>query len=359
LAEKHPEIDRLREVASDAAATGGRLDLAKVKLLWTDWPSDRPLNKGERELLSKALWHAGFIPEPSPSAVGALGPEGAVFVAPRTSSSTLEPSYRFAAVTPIVSIAALVVLADGVLTAAERERAKSRLAQLTSIDAGEATRLGLYLDWVLESGSPKVGKKAFEAVPSELRRPLIRFLAEVAAADGNVAPAEVKEMVRISKALGVPDDEVYTALHSSQSEPHPSAAPIISRDTEVPKNDGHGLDMERVADLINRSHMASQILSSVFVEEEAPPAAPPAPVFDVAPATASEEHSIQRIVEELLTRSEWLSSDFAQMVGRYGKLPSAAYEDLNDAAYDVVGDPLLDGEDPITVDHQVAQELLR
>ncbi len=51
-------------------------------------------------------------------------------------------------------------------------------------------------------------------------------------------------------------------------------------------------------------------------------------------------------------------ADFAARCAEHAVLPDGALDTLNEAAYDAVGDPLAEGDDPIDINHRVAQEML-
>jgi hypothetical protein len=59
----------------------------------------------------------------------------------------------------------------------------------------------------------------------------------------------------------------------------------------------------------------------------------------------------------LAGRGSWARVELEAECAGLGLLPDGAVDTLNEAAYERVGDPLVDGDDPITIDPGVAQEM--
>ena len=299
-------------------------------------------------MLSKALWHAGYLVEPHWSLP--LSPESfrTLRLAPRNGNVRFEISSDYEAAMVLASLAATVMLADGRASEAETSKAHLRLGNLTNLSDSEMFRLKLYLDWLLDVGPPKIKKKLFGSVAMEQRMPLLRLLADVAGADGEVAPSEVKELERIAKGLGVSSDEVYSLLHQTHAG---SVKPAAH------KQSGTALDMDKIALKLASSQAASRLLSTVFTEEELQPAAQP--LSTSGPAEDAEGVDfLHSFIRELKGSAQWSAESFDLMSAKYGKMPAAAYDQLNEAALDATGNPLLEGEDPIYVDFETAEELL-
>ncbi|MFJ2032300.1 tellurite resistance TerB C-terminal domain-containing protein [Streptosporangium sp. NPDC087985] len=60
-----------------------------------------------------------------------------------------------------------------------------------------------------------------------------------------------------------------------------------------------------------------------------------------------------------LTAAEQISrGQFEQLVARWNLLPDGALDRINEAAYELAGEPLLEGDDPIRVDRDLLGEML-
>ncbi len=348
VARDHEEILKLKQLVGNPPEAGASFSTSTLSKIWNEWPDDRFIIKIERELLSKALWHAGYLVEPHWSLP--LSPESfrTIRLAPRNGNVRFEISSDYEAAMVLASLAATVMLADGRASEAETSKAHLRLGNLTNLSDSEMFRLKLYLDWLLDVGPPKIKKKLFGSVAMEQRMPLLRLLADVAGADGEVAPSEVKELERIAKGLGVSSDEVYSLLHQTHAG---SVKPAAH------KQSGTALDMDKIALKLASSQAASRLLSTVFTEEELQPAAQP--LSTSGPAEDAEGVDfLHSFIRELKGSAQWSAESFDLMSAKYGKMPAAAYDQLNEAALDATGNPLLEGEDPIYVDFETAEELL-
>lgn len=348
IASKHEELFKLKQLVEGPADSSTSFSTSTLASVWNEWPDDRSLNKLERELLSKAFWHAGYLVEPHWSLP--LPPDSfrTLRLAPRNDKLRFDISSDYESAMALASLAATVMLADGRATDEEKTKAHLRLGDLTNLSDSELFRLKLHLDWLLDVGPPKITKKMFSSVEVEQRMPLLRFLADVAGADGEVAPSEVKELERIAKGLGLSPDEVYPLLHQTHAGSIKPAAH---------KQSGTALDMDKIALKLASSQAASRLLSTVFIEEELQPAAQP--LSTSGPAEDAEGVDfLHSIIRELKGSAQWSAESFGLMSAKYGKMPAAAYDQLNEAALDATGNPLLEGEDPIYVDFETAEELL-
>jgi hypothetical protein len=213
-------------------------------------------------------------------------------------------------------------------------RAVLLLGAKLRLDAPTLIRVELAARWQVEFGAAKATKTQLRAVPAEARPGLVAALAAVATMQGQPTPAATKELVRMADAMGVPEATVYQLLHSG------------SPTSGIRKETKSGLDMDVVRQRLASSHVAASILATVFTEEEE------APIAVAAPSGTS----LIDLVRAVAARDKWTALEFATLAKSHGKMASAAYDALNDAALDLCGDPLLEGDDPIFVDASVATQ---
>ncbi|RYG46805.1 hypothetical protein EON79_09150 [bacterium] len=309
---------------------GGRVPCSAISAHWVGWP-DKPLSKAAHEALAKAFWYRGYAMEPNSTGSAPVSPDGAVFVTPRFPQEGMAGSDAYRSSLPMANLAVALLDIDGPV--------RERLIAVAGLGGSDAARLNAHIDFVSEFGAPKVTKLAFETIPLVFRFPLLTLLAEEMAARGTVGPKETEALLRAAKGLQIPEEEVYPLLHRSASGPA-SAAPKANKKSGM-------LDMRAVAEKLASSRAAAEILINVFVEEESVPE-PPKPA----------ENGLPDLLREVASRESWSAAEFAELARRYGKMAAGAYDELNEAAYEAVGDPLLEGEDPIRVDPSVAKEML-
>ena len=123
------------------------------------------------------------------------------------------------------------------------------------------------------------------------------------------------------------------------------------------------LDMARVRATLHETAAVSSLLGTIFVEDEesspAIPAAPtPAPgdLVGVVVGTLDTPHS--HFLRELAAQLTWPRADIEALADRVGLLPDGALELVNEAAFELVGDPVWEGDDPIELDEAILQEML-
>jgi hypothetical protein len=103
----------------------------------------------------------------------------------------------------------------------------------------------------------------------------------------------------------------------------------------------------------------STLLASIFTDEGLSASAPAAPCDEVGQGCRGgldQAHS--RLLGELATRSSWSRADFADLAARHGVMPSAALDVINEVAMETAGEPVVEGDDELTVNDDALQELL-
>ena len=100
------------------------------------------------------------------------------------------------------------------------------------------------------------------------------------------------------------------------------------------------------------------VLAGIFSSEEEEALAPPksAPDKEATVAGLDAEHSA--LLRSLAQQPQWPRDEFDAFCVNLGLLPDGAIESLNEAAFERVGEPLLEGDDPVDVNPTVAQEML-
>jgi sirohydrochlorin ferrochelatase len=114
--------------------------------------------------------------------------------------------------------------------------------------------------------------------------------------------------------------------------------------------------MERVQATLAETKAVAALLTAIFEEDES--TAPPVPPAssDVSVNGLDGRHSaFARAVAE---RAEWSRDDLEALAAKHNLLPEGALDTINEAALDRCGEPLCEGDDPVTVTVSVAKELL-
>ena len=175
-------------------------------------------------------------PQPGSQAVLFTLPEGATAV----------PSPRYSAAAALVHLTAIVAAADGTVSAEERQHLSKHLERGLQLDAAECVRLEAHLDY-LSTGAPdeRNDLRRVEALPAEERASVGGFLVDVAAADGEISPEEVRTLMTIFGHLGLGHTELFRLLSTRVADVgDPGPVTVIeahpSREWEVPEPPDHG-----------------------------------------------------------------------------------------------------------------------
>lgn len=287
------------------------------------------------------------------------------------------PTAEYSGITTLMRFAAAVAGADGVAEA-ESRFLREHVAGALGLAAGERRRLEANAAWLLtEPPSPAALKKAAAALTAPQRADVGRFMVSVAGADGTVSRAEVQTLLKIFALLGLPEEAVYAQVHQlggesmantratkepvvvRQGAPTEAGFSIPTRPTSTSDAGALGrpevgriqLDMARVQAQVAESARASAVLADIFRgdEEQAPP--PPPPPTGPSIAGLDSGHSAMLLALSgvaSMERDEW-----ARRCAELGLMPDGAIDTLNEAALDIVGDPLISGDDPLLIDTDV------
>jgi len=363
---------------------GGTPVLMEARELLAFWPAETPgqLTKAEAVGLIQLLGSQGVGVEPDLRFGGPiLGPGTAVlFTTGRRAPTTASPSYTAAAT--MLHLAAAVCAADGRSSGAETAHLQAHLESSMDLSAAERARLQAHMTWLLSGRVKLTGlTKRLAALDVTQRESLGDFLATVAAADGEVTPSEVDILTKIFKLLALDPASVYSRLHTSTTARPPAAkGPVVVRAASgrktgyaipAPPRVGEAepsgtpvrsqvrLDSAAIEAKLVETHAVSMLLGSIFTDEQADGVAASAPdAVDAPPPVAGLDTAHSALLRVLATSARWSRADLEVECANLSLLPDGALDTLNEAAYDVTGDPVAEGEDLIDINTDVAAEML-
>ncbi len=268
--------------------------------------------------------------------------------------------------------------------AAEKFESRTKWGFLeVSLSIGERIRLSALWRWLVASRPGLTGlKKSLELLDVNSKQVLANFAVRVAGADGIIDPAEVKTVRSIYTLLGMDPEEVYGALHAMTDEvPPPATGPVTVRTAKpgpsgfpVPpppktvddQEVGFRLDKDKIAAKMAETAAVSNLLSEIFVEEEylvsedlnsqtSPAASSSSTETSAAIANLDSAHSSLLIA--LFAKASWTRSEFEQLVANRGLLPDGAIDTINEAAFDICDEPVLEGDDLIEVNQELMEDM--
>jgi uncharacterized tellurite resistance protein B-like protein len=340
--------------------------------LWE--PGADKLGKKDAVLLCQLLEKLGCGIEPDPrfgSPNLKRGMPAVLF--PSGDGDPRAPSPAYAAAGVLLHLMAAVAQADGTVSDEEEAILESQILAVDELYPGEQKRLRARAKWLTHSKLrlPNLGKGGAKLSDAE-RQAIASSVVTLAAADGEIDPAEVKTLQRIFKLLGLDPESVYAELHAAsagdgpvvvrEGAPGEAGEPIPQRG---PNEARRGLDRAAIDAKIEETAAVSTLLSGIFTaaeEDEAPNESMAAPSVE-EPASEDVATSILPAAERafaaaLAERESWSREEVEELAARCEVMIDGALETVNEAAFELCGAPFCEGDQPIEVDSEVAKEML-
>lgn len=265
------------------------------------------------------------------------------------------PEYQ--AARTMAEIAALAARADDLVVDAEIASITSDLVSFPEISDLDRARLRAHAMALLANPSKlKAATKRLCELPETQREATLASAVRAVLADQRISPSEVRFLEGLYKALGLPQDEVYSRLHSGEA--YPKAAGKSS----LPSSPGLGcdtagteIDYEKLARLKDETSAVSSMLASIFKDDEAP--ANPVdekPAVETAIAGLDAAHSSLLI---RLTEAPLDSDAFGVICRNHKLLPSGAIETINDWAFDALDDYAIEEGELICIQEHLSEPI--
>jgi uncharacterized tellurite resistance protein B-like protein len=360
--------------------------------LFEHWPASGPdkLTKPETVSLASLLEGFGAGIEPDVRFGGTAITTNTPVVLFRTlpgGPHSATPSYS-AALT-MMHLAAAVIAADGDVSPAELDHLTAHIESSLQLTRLERLRLHAHLQWLGASEVKLTGlTKRLNTLTSTQKASLGDMLVTVAAADGHIAPSEVSTLQKIYRLLDLDTGLVTSRLHSAITGKSAAATgpvtvrpagnsdpgyPIPSRPAahEPATANDYALNPSAIQAKLAETAEVSALLGDIFsddspegitttadmpsargadtTESNGEPATPPVGDLDAA-------HS--RLVRALAGREQMPWADFEDLASLHGLMPEGARDTVNEAALDASDEPLLEGDETLTINPYALQELL-
>ncbi len=341
----------------------------RLQELFPDWHEE--VSRQKYQSLSRVLAEAGMGVEPDVKFGGKVPtPDATVVIfSDESIQSYREPSLEYGAASLTLHLAVSVSAADGDVGNEERQLLLRQLEDWLHLNESARRRLQAHLRLLMtEPPGTNNLKKRIETLSITARQAIGEFLAQVAKADDEVTPDEVKLLEKIFKMLGLDTQSVYSLLHG------PAGTPVTVRPSDAgtsgftipsppkPKDTGLELDMGRIAALHAESKKVSAILEEIFVEETVhaePEQELPEAEAEIHDSVMGLDDEHTALVRLLCTRPEWTRDELEELAQDRGVLLDGALERINEAAFDTYDQPFCEGDDPIEINKDVVKEMLQ
>ena len=351
-------LDRLRERVGDGALALSYQELLTTLGATTSFTKDRTCS------LAVALEAAGMGFEPDVLAGSKVPkPEDGVVLFGLSESNTgprADGPYLASALT--LQLASAVATSDGEFGTREQDHLREAILSWQHLQRDQRQRLLAHLLLLTRvPASLAKLKRKFEPLDSSMKEKIAAFMATVAQSDGDVSPAEVKMLTRVYKALGIDASKVFTDVHAAAAGKKPTAV-TVARVEET----GFKLDPARIAALQQDTQRVSALLAGIFTESDESGGDPATEAMasvdepDVAESSSALlglEESHSSLARMLLSRPTWSREELLDVAADLELMLDGALEHINEAAFEMHGSPLIEGEDPMTVNPDILEKL--
>lgn len=273
----------------------------------------------------------------------------------------------------LLQMCVMIAAADDHPTEKELEVSREFIRRNAVLTSHEQQRL-LVLEQYL-CRNPDTAKRSLSRLAKRLppaQRLLVgEVLVCVAGADGIISSTEWKALDRVCKVLDLPPgalDEILRKLGATFDEPQVQDAETAAKGEALPiaapppRGPSFTLDMARVAAISHETAEVIGLLSAVMSEDEPkalPRAQPPAEAPTVAPVPetpawlGSLEVKYQVVAVRIVAKPEWTSAEFQRLTAEFNLMPLDVFDALNEWADEHLGDFLLEGDEPVTVNTSI------
>lgn len=259
-----------------------------------------------------------------------------------------------------VALGSFVAHADGQISESERKSLRAKITDVAGLNEQEHLRLAANLDWML-AVSPDLAllRRKLKDTGPEAQASIRSALVAAAHADGIIQPEEVAGIEKIYKALGLDPSLVYSDIHAGNVSDGPvrvrvaepgKAGEVIpdERPAGLPK-----LDAARIAAIQTDTARVSSVLGEIFDETSEEPDE----VEVASTVLAGLDAKQTKLVKALISQEHWTEEAFEDLCRQSGLLASGAIEDINEWAFDIYDEALLDEYDGYDIAPDPAQEL--
>lgn len=342
--ESLPKLNRIIEQVRDFIAKHPSPEISALGKLFGMHITDK-VSAAQLKQMAAALESCGLVIVPDPLITPAsLKPDHPVVVySGQRQTESLSPEGQWVALS--VQLGCMLALADGVVHAHEKTTLQ-RVVNAHS-NAGERQYLESYLDWRLGHPPSTAGlKKQIDLLSEPQRHEVGRMLINVALADGDLPPTEIKQLEKLFVRLGLESALVTELLHkSASSTPRTTVVPTA----ESPQA-GIILDEEALVEHAESTKEIQNVLHHIFQEgPEVSETATEAVVPDGSWHEGRLDEHHEALASWLLTQDEWSMAQITEKCQELGLLVEGALEVINDAAFDALGDSLIEIGDPVEV----------
>lgn len=307
-------------------------------------------NKKDQKILIEVIRNIGYFADPDPDVFDFILTPKDMLILTNQKYVPVQSNVNFKMAVLTLKLCSAASWIDGKVSAQELNFIRTKILPSLKLNDDQKERLLLYVDWLLAYDHQL---NNFKRLVGKLSKPkkknIASLMVAIVAIDGNVDPKEVEFLEKIYKGFDLDKDSLYSDLHSYQSD----GAEVVKSSSGSVK-----INQQKVQKKIAESAEVGSILADVFKEdmdskdesEEVKP----------EKVTTVLEPRLARLIKKILTKDVWLLKELETVTKEEGFLINGAIEDVNEWAFEELGDALLEeGEDSIVVSKSLKSDALK
>ncbi len=291
-----------------------------------------------------------------------------------TNGSPAVASPEYEAAQTLAHLAVAVSAADGLIAESESSLLVRHIETQMGLSKAERLRLDAHVQW-LGSGTVKLTglTKRLQALSGKHRALLSDLLVNIVVADGVASPEEIVTVSKAFELLGLSREDAISRIHGAMTGAKADVPVTVRQATPraagqaIPSDPHSGvsfsLDESLIKSTMAETAKVSALLRDVFVDEEPEAdhveAQNDATVDSGAQSLAGLDTVHSALLRFVSGMSEIDMSSFEDEARRLGVMPIGAIDTLNEAAFEMADEPLLEGDDILTINTFALEEMLK
>ena len=345
----HPIISQFKNKALDhIKENGGVIAVADI---WSTTGESKPkkFNKKEIEIVEGIIQKSGFDFAPSMDLHNIKIKYDDVMVIHHPLEDEVINTPVFDDTVVKLRLGSIIAHANSSIHSNEKELLSGLIHSNDNLTSLEKKSLEVYLKWLLISPSTFNGVKASLSSLRDKDTEVVRkMLINVALSDGKIDPDEVRNIEKLYTSLGLDKSKVPGDIHAVSSEG--GIRSINSSQGKKSKTGNVELNEERLKKHETATNDAKEILNKIFQDDEPEEEI----ITDVSDDNQNDAATLyKQIISSKLTSLK----DFEKLCLEKGLFIQAAIDSINEWSFEMVDAPVIEIEDEIVIDEEIAEEL--
>lgn len=346
---KHPIISQFRQKAlKHIKENDGVIAVADI---WSITGESKPqkFNKKEIEIVEGIIQKSGFDFAPSMNLHKIKVKFDDVMVINHSLDDEITNTPVFDDMAVKLRLGSIIAHADSNIHSNEKALLIELISSNDNLTSLEKKSLEAYLKWLLISSSTFNGVKASLSSLRDKDTEVVRkMLINVALSDGKIDTNEVKNIEKLYISLGLDKSKVPGDIHAVSSAGGIKSTNILSN--KKSKTGNIVLNEEQLKQHETSTKDAKEILNKIFQDDE-----PEEEIF--ADISEDKENDAAELYKQIISRKLTSLEDFEKLCLKKGLFIQVAIDSINEWSFEMVDAPVIEIEDGIVIDEEIAEEL--